>query len=76
MNSKNEFRNDIQVLRGFALIAVVFFHAFENTFPNGFLGVDVFFLISGFVITPQIFDIFDSHAGRARRLKSFYIRRL
>ena len=75
MTSKNEFRNDIQVLRGFALVAVVFFHAFENTFTNGFLGVDVFFLISGFVITPQIFNIFDSHAGRAQRLKSFYIRR-
>ena len=53
MTSKNEFRVDIQALRGVALIAVVCFHAFETIFPNGYLGVDVFFLISGFVITPK-----------------------
>lgn len=76
MTSKNEFRIDVQVLRGVALIAVVFFHAFEKSFPNGYLGVDVFFLISGFVITPQILEIFNSRSGRAGRLKSFYIRRL
>jgi peptidoglycan/LPS O-acetylase OafA/YrhL len=76
MTSKNEFRIDVQVLRGVALIAVVFFHAFEKSFPNGYLGVDVFFLISGFVITPQILEIFNSHSGRLGRLKFFYIRRL
>ena len=76
MTSKNEFRIDVQVLRGVALIAVVFFHAFEKRFPNGYLGVDVFFLISGFVITPQILEIFNSQSGCAERLKSFYIRRL
>ena len=76
MISKNEFRIDIQVLRGVALVAVVCFHAFEKVFPNGYLGVDIFFLISGFVITPQILEIFNSHSGRVGRLKSFYIRRL
>ena len=76
MTSKNEFRVDIQALRGVALIAVVCFHAFETIFPNGYLGVDVFFLISGFVITPQIIEIFNFQSGRAERLKSFYIRRL
>jgi peptidoglycan/LPS O-acetylase OafA/YrhL len=76
MTTKNEFRIDVQVLRGVALIAVVFFHAFEKSFPNGYLGVDVFFLISGFVITPQIIEIFNSRSGRIGRLKSFYIRRL
>jgi peptidoglycan/LPS O-acetylase OafA/YrhL len=76
MTSKNEFRIDVQVLRAVALIAVVCFHATEQLFPNGYLGVDVFFLISGFVITPQIIEIFNSDSGRAERLKSFYIRRL
>jgi peptidoglycan/LPS O-acetylase OafA/YrhL len=76
MASKNEFRNDVQVLRGFALLSVVCFHAFEAIFPNGYLGVDVFFLISGFVITPQIIEIYAAQSGRAGRLKSFYIRRL
>ena len=76
MTSKNEFRIDVQVLRGVAVLAVLLFHAFEKSFPNGYLGVDVFFLISGFVITPQILEIFNSHSGRVGRLKSFYIRRL
>jgi peptidoglycan/LPS O-acetylase OafA/YrhL len=76
MTSKNEFRIDVQVLRGVAVLAVVLFHAFEKSFPNGYLGVDVFFLISGFVITPQILEIFNSHSGCVGRLKSFYIRRL
>lgn len=76
MNSQNEFRIDIQVLRGFALLSVVCFHSFEEIFPNGYLGVDVFFLISGFVITPQIIEIFNVQTGRAGRLKLFYIRRL
>jgi peptidoglycan/LPS O-acetylase OafA/YrhL len=75
MTRQNEFRNDIQVLRGIALLSVVCFHAFEGVFPNGYLGVDVFFLISGFVITPQIIDVFAGNSGRAGRLKIFYIRR-
>lgn len=75
MTSTIGFREDIQVLRGVALIAVVAFHAFEIVFPNGYLGVDVFFLISGFVITPQILEVFNVQSGRAGRLKSFYLRR-
>lgn len=38
-------------LRGIALISVILFHAFPERFPNGFLGVDIFFVISGFAIT-------------------------
>jgi len=75
VTGKNEFRIDVQVLRAVALIAVVCFHASEQLFPNGYLGVDAFFLISGFVITPQIVEVFNSDSGRAERLKSFYIRR-
>lgn len=44
-------RFDIQVMRGVAVLAVVIFHAFPGAFPQGFLGVDVFFVISGFLIT-------------------------
>jgi peptidoglycan/LPS O-acetylase OafA/YrhL len=40
-------RIDIQILRGVAVIAVVFFHAYPMYFKDGFLGVDVFFVISG-----------------------------
>lgn len=44
-------RFDIQVMRGVAVLAVVLFHAFPGGFGSGFLGVDVFFVVSGFLIT-------------------------
>lgn len=44
-------RRDIDGLRGVAVIAVVGFHFFPDWFPGGYVGVDVFFVISGFVIT-------------------------
>ena len=40
----DRYRRDIQVLRGIALIAVIFFHSNERLFPLGYLGVDVFFV--------------------------------
>ena len=43
-------RNDIQVYRGISVIAVLLYHFDPNIFNYGYLGVDVFFLISGFVI--------------------------
>jgi peptidoglycan/LPS O-acetylase OafA/YrhL len=82
MFSKTNYRKDIQVLRGLAVLAVVLFHAKESYFPLGYLGVDVFFVISGFVVTPLILRIFneqDIERGRLSNLisnlKAFYIRR-
>lgn len=50
MTGATKYRQDIQVLRGLAVLAVVVFHANETLFPLGYLGVDVFFVISGFVL--------------------------
>jgi peptidoglycan/LPS O-acetylase OafA/YrhL len=75
MFSKAKYRKDIQVLRGIAVLAVVLFHAKESSFPLGYLGVDVFFVISGFVVTPLILRIFtdqENKEGRFSNLKSFY----
>ena len=78
MLSEKKYRRDIQVLRGLAVLAVVLFHAKESYFPLGYLGVDVFFVISGFVVTPLILRIFTDHVnggGRLSNLKFFYKRR-
>lgn len=73
-----KYRKDIQVLRGLAVIAVVLFHVNQNYFSLGYLGVDVFFVISGFVVTPLILRIFNKEPNQKRSiytLKNFYVGR-
>lgn len=66
------FRQDINGLRAIAVLPVLFFHAQWEMFSGGFLGVDVFFVISGFLITSLI--IKDINVGKFS-FASFYDRR-
>ena len=50
------FRKDIQGLRGLAIFFVLIFHFYPKMIPNGFLGVDLFFVISGYLITLIFFQ--------------------
>src|ERR1700761_9615751 len=59
------YRPDIDGLRAIAVLAVLVFHAFPRLLPGGFAGVDVFFVISGYLITGII--------DRERREKRFSI---
>ncbi|MGC0152410.1 acyltransferase family protein [Chromobacterium vaccinii] len=70
------YRRDIDGLRALAVLAVVLYHAFPNRLPGGFVGVDVFFVISGYLISgiifsnlsAQRFSLLDFYQRRVRRL--------
>ena len=72
MTAPKLLRTDIQVLRGFAVLIVLFYHAKLTAFPAGYLGVDVFFVISGFLITNLIKNSIDNGTFR---FSDFYFRR-
>lgn len=67
------YRADIDGLRAFAVLAVVFYHAFPKVFRGGFVGVDVFFVISGYLITQIIVSDLD---GAGFSFAEFYARRI
>ena len=53
---KHNYIKEIQSLRGISIFLVFLFHLNQDYFTYGFLGVDIFFVISGFVITKTIYE--------------------
>lgn len=76
MAASLEYRPDIDGLRAVAVSAVVLFHAGATSFAGGYVGVDIFFVISGFLITSILrghlaegqFSLWTFYAARARRI--------
>lgn len=77
---KPEFRADIQGLRAVAVLGVVLFHANRDWLPGGFVGVDIFFVISGFLIAGLVlqrkavgkFSFVDFYISRVKRIAPAY----
>jgi len=67
------YRQDIDGLRAVAVLFVLMFHGGLSVFPSGFIGVDMFFVISGFLITSIIIT---SLKKQSFSLSDFYVRRL
>lgn len=70
------YRPDIDGLRAVAVLAVVAFHAFPNLVRGGFIGVDIFFVISGFLISTIIFENLDKGTFSFAEFYSRRIRRI
>lgn len=68
-----KFRKDIAGLRAIAIVAVVIFHMFPAMLPGGFIGVDIFFVLSGFLIGGLLWREFSLKGSI--ELKAFYARR-
>ena len=73
-SAKSAFRGDIQGLRAIAVVLVILWHAGLSALPGGYVGVDVFFVISGFLMTGILLR--EASADRGISLRGFYARRV
>jgi len=74
MAHTTHYRADIDGLRAVAVLAVIVFHYWSFPLPSGYLGVDVFFVISGYVITAYLFAA--DKIAWTDFLLTFYVRRI
>lgn len=70
---KGKYRSDIDGIRAIAVLLVLFCHAFPHYLPSGFIGVDIFFVISGYLITSILIKDFEKDSFS---IVTFYKRRI
>ncbi|MGP4957320.1 acyltransferase family protein, partial [Pseudomonas helleri] len=63
-NKHRNFRDDINGLRAWAVLAVIFYHFGVYGFTGGFIGVDIFFVISGFLMTGIVIESLENQKGK------------
>ncbi|WP_121866668.1 acyltransferase family protein [Glutamicibacter nicotianae] len=68
-----QYVSELDGIRALAVLAVMVFHARGSLMPGGFIGVDVFFVLSGYLITQILMREYDKHAKVS--LVNFYMRR-
>lgn len=78
MQSSTPLRLDIQGLRAIAVLAVIIFHINKEWLPSGFIGVDIFFVISGFIVSSIIlnnknFNFINFYRKRINRIVPAYL---
>ncbi|MCM0598123.1 acyltransferase family protein [Periweissella fabalis] len=73
-SSKNRYILGFDGIRALAVIAVILYHFLPNTFSGGYLGVSIFFVVSGYLITDLLRQEFDKK--NTIDIKSFYLRRI
>ena len=73
----SQYRADVDGLRAIAVLAVIAFHMDPSWLPGGFVGVDVFFVISGYIVTSTLVRDLDGDQSRSflQQLLAFYCRR-
>ena len=67
-----KYLDHIDALRAISVILVILFHLYPNIFFFGYLGVDVFFVVSGYVITNSLYE---QQIIKKKSIVSFYIKR-
>ena len=78
MSSKlrNNFNYNINGARALAVFLVFLFHVNINNFSGGYIGVDIFFVISGYVISLSLYNIFNKHNNFISTAIIFYKKRI
>ena len=73
---KSNYNYNINGSRGLAVILVFIFHLNLNYFSGGYIGVDIFFVISGYVITQSFLNIFKKEKNFIHTTKIFFKKRI